>query len=178
MKKLIFSLALIASTVASADSFLYWMVGEGQSYDYARIYAKTGENTGSYLNIYDGGFDYAYNEKGITAEQGGGGSVLKNTVDEARTYGEGFYAALAGINPSDATFIIELYNDSNQFISQTSMSGSQLASYVYNGGTTIPTAVSPWGVSSTYAIPEPSSGLLMLVGCAVLGLRRRKQKNA
>ena len=172
MKKLIFSLALIASTVASADSFLYWMVDSGQqSYDYARIYAKEGDST-TYLNIYDGGFDYAYEDAGS-----GISSVSLETVNDARANGQGFYAALAGINPSDATFIIELYNDSNQFLSQTSMSGSELAAYVYSGGTSAPRAVGPWA-SSSYAIPEPSSGMLMLVGFAMLGLRRRRQKNA
>ena len=173
MKKLIFSLALIASAVASADdSYIYWMVDSARTdYTHARIYAASGD-TQNYLTIYDSGFDSAYTEKaGI---EDGGGSVLQETVADFRANGEGFYAAL-GSNTAADTFIIELWNDS-QFVGQSSLDASSLAQYVYHGGTS-PAPVSMWAPQS-FIIPEPSSGLLMLVGCAVLGLRRRRQKNA
>ena len=166
MKKLILSLALLSSAVVSADSYLYWMVDTSSDYAYARILTPTD----NYLTIYDQGFDYAYNEAG------GASGVSKSTVTDFANNDEGFFASLNGIDVASSTFIIELYNDSGKFISQSTLSGSAAAQYVYKGGTSAVPATA-WSASS-FAIPEPSSGLLMLVGCAVLGLRRRKQKNA
>ena len=167
MKKLILSLALLSSAVVSADSYLYWMVDTSSDYAYARILTPTD----NYLTIYDQGFDYAYNEG-----KSGVSGVSKSTVTDFANNDEGFFASLNGIDVASSTFIIELYNDSGKFISQSTLSGSAAAQYVYKGGTSAVPATA-WSASS-FAIPEPSSGLLMLVGCAVLGLRRRKQKNA
>ena len=173
MKKIIFSLAVLSSAVASADSYLYWMVDTSDTYNYARISAiPSGGGSQTYLNIYDGAFEDAYNDASVSP----GGSVSKSTVDTFKTDGDAFYAALGSVDPAASTFIIELYNESGKFISQSTLSGSSIAQYIYKGGTSVPLTAA-WSASS-FAIPEPSSGLLMLVGCAVLGLRRRKQKNA
>ena len=38
-----------------------------------------------------------------------------------------------------------------------------------------PNPITPW-VATSYVVPEPSSGLLLLVGAALLALRRRKRR--
>lgn len=81
-------------------------------------------------------------------------------------------------NLSSLSFFIELYDESGNWLRQTTpISYSQLSDYVattptfnsnftgVNGGAFAPTG---------YAIPEPTSGLLMLVGLGALALRRRK----
>ena len=173
MKKLVLSLALLASTAVFADSYLYWMVADSVTdYEYARMSVG-----GQYLTIYDSAFDTPYEEGGETFASKPSGSVSSATMAEAREYGEAFYAALSSVPGASAasTFLIELYNSSGTFVGQQALSGSALR--FYDAGTAVPAALAPISASS-FSIPEPSSGLLMLVGCAVLGLRRRKQKNA
>ena len=170
MKKTLFVAAILGAMVASAnDSYLYWMVGSSDvSYDYARV--RTME--GTYLSIYDTAFDepYTYND-----EVGGMSGIKKEWVEDVRSNGEGLYAAL-GSNPLGSDFVIELYNYENTFVGQSVVSYNANSIYTANS-LNVPgslTLVAP----TSYAIPEPSSGLLMLVGCAMLGLRRRKVKTA
>ena len=168
MKNIICGLVLLGAVSAFADdSYLYWMVGDGAP-EYA--YARVRDQTGTYLNIYDSGFDSQYTEA-----TGGKSGVSKETVTDFKDYGEGFYALLGPGTSSSSSFIVELYNSSDKFVGQSSPIAYSLAE-IYSGGMgTPPSMPSSFG---SFAIPEPSSGLLMLVGCAVLGLRRRKQKNA
>jgi len=162
MKKALFVAALIGSMVASADtdSYLYWMVGSGApSYTYAKVRDINTPTTWLY-NYYDFGTD------------GIGETVDSGVITSQATWGDGIWA---GVDSSalPSSIVIELYNDSG-FVAQSVLSG--LDGYIYKGGTGVP--VSTPATATSFAIPEPSSGLLMLVGFAVLGLRRRKQNNA
>ena len=165
MKKALFIVALIGSMVASADtdSYLYWMVGESApSYTTAKIRDISGED--AYLTSY-----YAPNGEEI------GESVTSDIVTDQAAWGDGLYAAVDS-SSLPQTFIVELFNG-DTFVGQSTLSQADALQYIYAGGMSVPTATAP-ATFSSFAIPEPSSGLLMLVGCAVLGLRRRKQKNA
>ena len=162
MKKALCVVALLGAMIASADdSYLYWMVGEdapADKYSYAMVKDTKSE---SYLNLYD---EYM-NPLGT--------QVTSADVTDARTYGEAFYASLAGIDTQSSTWVIELYNSNNDLIDT---SGASQYTTIFNGGFSTPPAAPTAGTS--FSIPEPNSGLLMLVGCALLGLRRRKQKVA
>ena len=175
MKKSIFLAALLIAIGASAsDSYLYWMVNTADTtpdysgYSYARIKAVDG-GTETYLSIYEADFDQPL-------EVGGVSGVSQSTVDDYADFGSsaGFYASLAGINLSTASFIVELYNDDGKFLAQSFNDGSYgtVSGMIYNGGISIPPAM-PWKAGS-FDVPEPSSGLLMLLGMAGLALRRRK----
>ena len=170
MKKSLLLAAILGATGAfAADSYLYWMIDTTSAnkfdYSYARI---KDANSNTYLTIYDGSFEEAYTDGNY------GDGVLKDYVAMADNANSGFYASLAGITPSSASFIVELYNDSGKFLAQNfSASAGEIAGYIYSGGISVPPSV-PWTASS-FDIPEPSSGLLMLVGFAMLGLRRRRQ---
>ena len=171
MKKTILLAALIGATGAFADSYLYWMVNTADSsldsnYSYVRVYDTA---SGTYLTpIYDGSFDYAY-----TQAKGESG-LNKATIEDAAEWGEGFFASLSGIETSSASFVVELFNESGTWLAQSAaLSGSAAAGYIYNGGISAPPAV-PWTAGS-FAIPEPTSGLLMLLGIAGLALRRKRE---
>jgi hypothetical protein len=83
---------------------------------------------------------------------------------------------LNGVDKANSTWVIELYEDSKLIASSEAQPYS--AAYINNGigagGASAPMSVP----GSAFAVPEPNSGLLMLLGCAMLGLRRRKQKKA
>jgi len=162
MKKSFLILALLGSmtSLAATDSYLYWMIDTSQSYNYAMIRDQTTPDT--YLTI--------YNENLASI----GDRVSKSDVVDAAAWGEGFYVPVDSVAGTPATFIVELFNSDDKFVSQSVLSYN--SEYLYGGGMGLPPASAM--TFSSFAIPEPSSGLLMLVGCAVLGLRRRKQKNA
>ena len=153
-------LILGAATVAFAeDSYLYWMIGDTGDYSSSYNTVKVvGDDT--VLGIYNINGDYI------------GNSVSKATVDTYAGADMGLYAYL-GSNPTYSSYIIELYNDSS-FVAESRLS-SAVADYITtNNSFTLPKA---W-VASSFAIPEPNSAMLLLLGCAALGLRRRRQLKA
>lgn len=157
-KAILMSLALFGAMVVSADSYLYWMV----------------DNSGDALSNYD--FAYAV-LKGTTA----GG------VDEIEVYGQdgatgvdsqsGGRTTLAtwSANISDyGSFFVELYNDSGTLLGTSSsiIDRTMLADYIKTGVTSM-TASSAYAFN-TFSVPEPTSGLMMLLGIGLLGLKRKK----
>lgn len=164
MKKSFLVAALLGAMVASAeDSYLYWMVGKDAPSNYTTAKVKD-TSSGNYLTLYDDWLDTSY-----------GDSVIKAQVDAASEANEGFYASLANVDRQNSTWIIELYENDKKIDQSAPQAYS--SAYINNGmggsaGSSAPMA------GGSFATPEPTSGLLMLVGCAMLGLRRRKLKKA
>ena len=165
MKKAIFSLAFLTALVATADTYLYWMignVGDYSGYAYAKI-KDTSNN--SYLNLY-------YEDIASIGTQ-----VSESTINSYQTANHGLYAALAGCTAGTSSFVIELYNDQDVFMAQSeSLSYTDPSIYVahfVSGSIEAPAQM--WAPTS-YAVPEPNSALLLMLGFAVLGLKRKTQK--
>ena len=162
MKKILTVLIVLgAAIVASAeDSYLYWMVGNTGDYSYDTVVVK---GDGNALAIYN-----------LNGKKMGDSSVAKSVVDAYAGADMGLYAAL-GSNPTYSSYAIELYNDSSFVAVSSPLLSSALADYI----TTVNSISLPkaW-VASSFAIPEPNSAMLLLIGCAALGLRRRRQCKA
>ena len=104
------------------------------------------------------------------------------------SFTDGLIDAPTGIQQADITnytgdqylFFVELYNYANDTSTEGYKWGyGDLVSsgYVAFGATDFPTVSANAAAHSNFgAVPEPSSGLLLLMGGAMLALRRRRQK--
>lgn len=159
-------LILGALTAAAEDSYLYWMIGDTSPYTTA-----AGDN--QYTTVRFRADDNEYLT--ILAPDGKtelGKSISADEINSVKNNGGALYANL-GSNPSYSSFVVELLNDSGFVAKSETISYSEaLANYYIQTANSmaLPTA---WAATS-FAIPEPNSGLLMLLGCAALGLRRRR----
>lgn len=170
IKGLVLAAALASAQFATAD-ILKWQVGDvtdsvsGESiaYAYAKIYQTTdgtreaGTVLGSYVGEYVGTVD----------------QVGKATFDYASV------GAVLGDDATTSSFYIELFDSSNNLVGQSDVSAyGTVQSYVtssaqFGAGWE---SLNSWGggAFSSTAVPEPTSGLLLLLGAAALGLRRRR----
>lgn len=152
------------------DSYLYWMVGDNLTWkgaDAAPKYtqmavgvldAASGKNV-TYLNC------YAY----------GGSGNGGNLVDKGSG---GWYAHLGTYASTSYSFYIELFNDSMKSVgrSEQILDYNAALAFATTFGTSQPLAKA-WAPTTftTAAVPEPSSAFLLLLGCAGLALKRKKQ---
>lgn len=168
MKKLLMAMALAgAAMVASAeDNFLYWMVDVGDSTDYAFNYATikakdASGNTSDFLWLY--GQDSADKI----------GQRLYASNDAGTTTGGGAFAGLENYGVG-SKFLFELWTDGETRVGWTGwIDYSKLADSIFAAGDM--TGSSPFTVGSTMLVPEPTGGLLTLLGLAVLALRRKQK---
>lgn len=160
MNKMIKFLFLIATTAcigsANADSYLYWLVGDAGPYtsaDYAKIAYTT-----------DDGATVTYLVNGNPGSVGGK-EFYNFMLDQ--------YALIGSTElGSSYKFFVELYSDTDGKLGVTQM-------LAYDA---IKNAIGPDFLSITdqakfsAAIPEPTSGLLALLGFGMLALRRKQRK--
>ena len=161
----------MASLLAGAtDSYLYWMVDvdeAGWDYDYSVRIKDTagGSGDGSFLNLYYGDGSAAGTSLRREYLKDLGGSSLGNV---------GFYAKLAS-NMTYTSYVFELFCDSGTVAQSGPFEYADVKACIVTDGIGDP-ALSPLMVTmGPLPAPEPSSGLLLLLGVAGLALRRRKQ---
>ena len=163
MKKLIFtSLVFAIALVAKAD-VLYWMVLDE--------YAQGTDDSSDH---------YAY-LKASTSADGSNAETLDSrsaaAVADAAEYGDQFQYTVEsqyGGSSPEYYFFVELANG----MKTTPTAYSNLSQYIYSGGLSVPSSLaSGFGQASgtIYNVPEPTSGMLFLIGGVLLGLRRRRQ---
>ena len=169
MKRLLLVLLAAFSVSAFADTYMYWMVGDeitldGQAfsgYTSAKVGIKTdgGGRSGEYLNLY--AWDQSLGTDTYMATPGDNSAL---------------YANITGM--TGKTFYIELFNGDKTVGFSEEMSYNNALAYSTSFGMDKPVSI-PWmtiGFSSV--VPEPNSAMLMLVGCAMLAIRRRKMQKA
>ena len=180
MKKLIAILAVALTAGAFADdSYLYWMLGSSVSL----TDAKTGNVTESFTG-------YKYAKVGMVDSDGktqgylslytpsdlttGSAAILRNESASVTSY--------AKLNANAATsgysYYIELLNDAGTFVGRSSqvLDYAGLSSYLTSFGVSTPASAawSPSAFTTAAPIPEPTSGLLLLLGLAGLALKRKR----
>jgi len=152
LKKLLLVAALTMSVAVNADDlYLYWMVDQTRygEFDYAKV--KAGD---TYL---------CYASHGAMTEY----TDLYSNPPDKLTTGETYSGYIASSYVND--LLVEIWHD-EQLVVSLSYAYDQWKDYTYadmKTGSAKALVVS--------GIPEPSSGLLLLLGFAGLALKRRRQ---
>ena len=182
MKKLLLFALICAFAQMSNAAYLYWQVSDA---DISGASAAT-----SWLNDE---YDLSVNAAKIYSSSNGGETWTAQTIylndasvgTVAPVPNQTMYAIDIGDNiGSGYSYYVELGNYSGSVWSIAAKSASEQISYTATGDTAIVTSlsdmtrVSPWHAGSYSAAPEPTSGLMLLLGAAMLGLRRRNRSVA
>lgn len=172
--KSILSIAILATALCASadDQYLYWMIDDSSELVAAdgttktpltgSYYAKVKTNSGDYLNFYEtpGGSPI------------GGVDNFAFKVADIKDNIPTFAGVFTG---TPVSFIIELYSDAGSapgsWVGQATLEWN--SDYITSGGMGHAT---PGSVNSFSAVPEPTSGLLLLLGVAGLALRRKNKK--
>ena len=149
-------LAVVAAVLAMAGAVqanaLYWMV-----------------DTTAPDAAYKGAFDSA----GLYVVKAGGDVFL----DGIEAGAVPTLSDLNGYGSAEYSFYVELYNAAGDSVYKTqAVSYNSLLSsgYIATGGVLTPTVLASGGFNGA-AVPEPTSGVLLLIGGAMLALRRRRR---
>ena len=172
MKKIVFAgMVVLAAAFARAD-FLYWQIADQGAFTTASLWVK---NTGSDAGIET--LDVIVAE-GVDIDNG---TVLTGTTTGLVSTDLSTYAS------DQYSFFVELATyaslEDEEPTSQkwlNSYSYDQLVSggYISTGAVGVPAPATFGGAPMSgggFAIPEPTSGMLMLLGGALMALRRRRR---
>lgn len=174
-KILAFGLGVLLSTMAQAN-YLYWQVdsskleeggisvGDGS---YAKIVAST---SSTYI---EGRQELSSTYLDYVPSTGMTQSSPSYTTTSAN-WSKDNYAELGSYGSSTYTYFVEIYNSQNVMVGHSDG--------VAYGNIAMVTDLSDIGSATlintfhgaTYAVPEPTGSLLVLIGAAMLGLKRRK----
>lgn len=161
-----------------SDSMLYWMIDDSNQieFQYAVVYAvQTANIEGKLWNT-----DVGYGDVGAIALPKDLGGFEYETKEGSHTATLDILTELGSENWSSYSFYIELlqWDDVNgkeikKGVSYTSSYDDLVSNnHVLGSGMTIPSNLVVWA-PQTGTVPEPSSWMLVLLGGALLSLRRR-----
>lgn len=158
MKHLLIMLVAIAGIAAHAD-YLYWMVSD---------YPQSG------TTITSEGTDFYWTSAQLFADgtQVSGAELTYSAFQEYQDLGGYAYADI-GDDYASKSFTIELFNGDQWLARSAAANGSALGQFITRGMSMNP-AAGGWTPTS-YAVPEPTSGLLFVIGGMLLGLKRKRQ---
>lgn len=172
MKRLLLFFVVMLAAICSQASYLYWQVSAdtisddtylkshitGDLSQYAAQIRYGGEGTG----IYDYG-TLAKSDGGTMSAIGGASYSI-----DLDTLGD----------PTGYSFYVEIFKYENNALTSVARSETQSYASLQNGHFIVDLMDMPnmqvWTGGASYTIPEPNSALLIMVGMAMLGLKRRR----
>lgn len=167
IKKFTTAAFVALAALAARSEYLYWMISQPDptaenytAFDYATVKI---DGQSDYLSLGDPDDPSAnYGTEAVSGEDG-------YSMDE------GAYALISGYQelPAGTQFLFELWSDSSaDRVGWASYTKGEIAGYVVNSFNQM--AGNPLAVTQPRLVPEPTSGMLLLLGVAGLALRRRR----
>lgn len=170
----------LSSVVLGEDQYFYW------NFDWENSVIDTIDNAwekGARMGLV--GYSTQNNPYNVTGHLGlYYNDVSPTTGDQILVYEgmagnlvDGTHLAKFEANPEDYFYFIELVNENGGLMGYYSLGGyAALTDYIVSADQQI-ISRSPWSKTDYKAIPEPTSGLLLLLGVAGLALRRKVRKS-
>jgi hypothetical protein len=190
------ALALSAATCHAAEGgeVLWWTIGT----DYESISGKSVVDgtvyTAGELKVTDARIRYESTVDGSTGyltmlglNDDGTVSVYDGSAGLGGEFGMGvpaeYFGSLGALSGTSYNFVLELGNYSNGKWVHTSMESEKISyaelladNHISAWDNKLPVDGSPWSPSTYVVVPEPANGLLLLVGGAMLMLRRKRKQ--
>ena len=170
--KLISKLAFVATVVLTTSTVsagtLYWQITSDTGVDFsiARLVVTDGSTT-TYLPDSEGVFASDFNDATGTGTQ-----LAMQQTDISSYTGDAYSFFVEMINyTSDPETVTQ-----GQTYSYQDLTSAGYVSFSSDDVTAVTMAAAAANMGAGGAVPEPSSGLLFLIGGAMLALRRRRQK--
>ena len=168
MKKLMILLAAVAMAGATQAAVFSWKLSTGSTYASMNVYAISGASSDSILAAFSSTTesDWSAAVSGITAVTAGTGSrgVASASIADVSDGDKIVFAIIDGsIADGNKYYVTSEY---------TIPSGATFTPPDSHAATSL--SVNLAGSGTFTAVPEPTSGLLMLLGMAGLALRRRR----
>ena len=185
MKKLIMAIAIVIAGVAANAATFNWEVQKGYIYDGAETPAKLTSGT-AYL-MFTSAITQSDLVTAFAADATAAASTVSSKAVSTGTIGSDARIATSANFTSDVTsdqtayFVI--FNGDNMYVSITTTAeyyavGESAISFASVSASSKLSSEASAGYSAagwyTQSVPEPTSGLLMLLGMAGLALRRRR----
>ena len=182
MRKLLFASFIAFAAFAANAAYLYWQVDDAAIDTYNGTLSSSSDSAYAGSGVYFKLKDSAGNYYGGAAGDPGSTYGTSGVVAGGKAATGSYYSS--GINEG-FSYYVEMYNSDNWLIARSasisSPSSDWTAGYSENIRTanlsTIPT-VEIWHVGGFVAVPEPTSAMLMLLGAAFLGLKRKNRSIA
>ena len=182
IKMFLAAVVAMASGLAMAD-YLYWLVSDAKfdglsgadaNFAYATVRAGTGDDVAEKISSDVSGYYTMY-----TVDENGQSSA----TDQYQFYSnesnpnstDGGAAFFGSFDSTVGSFLFELWTENGSLVGYASRTRADILSFISSDsilGGSHPASYSPFELTSV--VPEPTSGLLLLLGMAGLALRRRK----
>lgn len=167
VKKILVALAVAGAAVLAQAGTLYWQVADAGAFSTATLYANDGTSKTR--------LDTPYLAQGVDLDTTFTGTETGLVQTNLGDYEGSQYSFLVELVTYSSDGTVTKSNWMKEFSYDDLVSGG----YVAAGGIGFPTTTEGinMGVSGSnpHVIPEPSSGLLLLLGGALMALRRRRR---
>ena len=170
MKKLLVILAAIAMAGATQAAVFSWKLSTGSTYASMKVYGIAGASAESVLSAFSSkaATDWSAVVDGLNAVTAGTGSrgVANGSTDGVADGDKIVFAIIDG----------DIADGSKYFVTSeyTIPSGATYTPPASGTTTTFSVNLAGSGTFSAESVPEPTSGLLMLLGMAGLALKRKR----
>ena len=180
-KMFLAAVVAMATGLAMAD-YMYWMVSEANfaglsgvdaNFAYATVRAGTGADVAENISAGSGYY------KMYTVDENGQSSATDQyqfySAESNPNSTDGGAAFFGSFDSTVDSFLFELWTENGSLVGYASRNREDILRFISSDsilGGSHPASYSPFVLTSV--VPEPTSGLLLLLGMAGLALRRRK----